>query len=232
MSVYVWVGLLCVSVLVACSEGNIEQATDKMSESNQQSLRQVERMDEPAEENTVDSDCPGFEALFALLPDQLSGEEIGEQYFSCDAVTPTASSQFASVDQSNFWTFSVTARDLDSPPARLRWDIANADESQRTFLRKGVKVAIDAETLLLDNCVNNLQLSGLPDWHKTNQISIDQHDVCIGTDAQNVEDGRWAARAKSPQYLYTLIIEGEKAAQFDNAQEATSYIETLFRQFR
>ena len=47
-----------------------------------------------------------------------------------------------------------------------------------------------------------------------------------------VEDGRWAARAKSPQYLYTLIIEGEKAAQFDNAQEATSYIETLFRQFR
>ena len=232
MSVYVWVGLLCVSVLVACSEGNIEHAADKTSESNQQSLLQEERMEEPAEENTVGSDCPGFEALFALLPDQLNGEEVGEQYFSCSAFAPTATSNFISIDQSTYWTFSVTSRELDSPLAKSLWDVANADESQRTVLRKGVKAAIDGEALLLVNCVNNLQLSGLPDWHKTNQISIDQHDVCIGTDAQMVEDGRWTARAKSPQYLYTLIIEGEKAAQFDNAQEATSYIETLFRQFR
>ncbi len=91
---------------------------------------------------------------------------------------------------------------------------------------------IDAETLLLDNCVNNLQLSGLPDWHATNRITIEQQDVCIGTDAQMVEDGRWVARARSPQYLYTLIIEGEKAAQFPSAQEVASYIETLFPQFR
>lgn len=232
MNVQVWVGLLCVSVLAACSESKVEQVSDKASEPNQQSLHQLGQMDEPAKEGMVDSDCPGFEALFALLPAQLSGEGISEQYFSCDAVTPTAASHFVSADKSTVWTYSVTSRAFDLPPARLRWDVPNTNESQRASLMNGLKAAVDAEVLLLNNCVNNLQLAGVPDWHKTKQIRIEQHDVCIGTDAQMVEDGGWVARAQSPQYLYKLIIEGDKAAQFKNAQEVTNYIESLFRQFR
>ena len=232
MSIHIWVVLLGVSVLAGCSEDNKGQVSDSAQEPKQPSSRQLETMDEPAEQQALDADCPGFDALFALLPGQLNGEVTSEQYFTCDAVTPTAVSHFAGEGHSTSWTFSVTSRDLDSPSARPRWDIPSADEAQRTYLRKALKATIDAEALLFDNCVNNLQLAGLPDWHITNRISIDQHDVCIGTDAQVIEDGGWVARAKSPQYLYTLRIEGEKATQFDHAREATTYIEPLFRQFR
>lgn len=232
MNVHKSVGLLCVSLLVACSEGNKEQVSNEAKELNQQSVNQVEQMDEPAEEKAVDLDCPGFEELFALLPDQLSGEAISEQYFSCDPVTPIATSHFTSEDQNTYWTFSVMSRELESPPARLRWDDANADESLKAFIKKNLKASIENEVLLFDTCVNNLQLAGLPDWAKTSQVTAQQHDICIGTDAQMAEDGRWLARAKSPQYLYTLEVTGEKAAQFGSAQEASSYIKTLFGQFR
>lgn len=232
MKLHIWIMLLCVSILAACSEGKMEQESDKANEPNQQSLSEVEQVDELTNAKAVDADCPGFEALFALLPDQLNGEEISEQYFSCDQVTPKANSHFISKDQSTSWRFSVMSREIDSPFAQLRWDIANTDEPQKKFLRRMVNTTIDAEVLLFKNCVNNLQLMGLPDWGKTSQVNVGQHDVCIGTDAQLIEDRGWVARATSPQYLYTLEIEGEKATQFDNAEAAAGYVETLFRQFR
>jgi hypothetical protein len=232
MNITKWVGLFCVSVLAACSEGNIEQVPDKASEASHPSLLQLAQMDEQSQQTNVDSDCAGFEAIIALLPDQLSGEATSEQYYSCDPVTPTAISHFTSDDQITLWTFSITVRDLESPAGKMRWDITNTDQSQNAFIRKGVKAAVAIEALLFDNCVNNLQLSGLPEWHKTNRLTVDPHDVCIGTDAQMIEDGGWVARAKSVQYLYALRVEGDKAAQFANAQEATDYLSTLFRQFR
>ena len=124
------------------------------------------------------------------------------------------------------------SREIDSPFAKLRWDIANTDEPQKKFLRRMVNTTIDAEVLLFNSCVNNLQLTELPDWAKTSRVNVGQHDVCIGTDAQLIEDRGWVARATSPQYMYTLEIEGAKATQFDNAEAASGYVETLFRQFK
>lgn len=165
------------------------------------------------------------------MPDRLSGEAISEYYLSCDAVAPTAAARFTSADQGTYWTFAITTRELGSPPARPRWDLADPDEPQKTMLRKGLQAVIDAEALLFDNCVNNLQIMGLPEWHRTKRVAVDQHELCIGTDAQPVEDGGWVGRAKTPQYLLTVRVEGDKAVQLANVQEATPYIKAVFRQF-
>lgn len=232
MNTRVWTGLFCACLLVACSEGDTEPAPEAAEEMPREVSYQTAGEENFIQEEADDPGCGGLESIIALLPDRLNGERTSEQYFSCDSVAPKAASHFVSEDEGTFWTFSVTSRQLDTPLARRFWDLNDIDESQREYLRKGVKAAIDGEVLLLDLCTNSLEQTGLPEWHKTSQASTESHEICVGSDAQMVEDGRWVARAQSPDYLYTVEIEGERALEFGSAQEAASYAETLFRNFR
>ena len=220
------------SMVAACSDSDeLKEAGNSGDQADMAAM--YNGASEPVDSGYMpDSDCPDFSTLLALLPDRLNGEAVGEQYFSCDAVAPAASSHFVGNDEETVWTYTVTSRDLDLPPAKGRWDLPGADPSQRDFLRKGINAVISAEVVMFDNCVNTLQLAGLPEWHKTARASVSGHDVCIGTDAQSVEDAGWTARAKSPRYLYTLTVEGPRAEQFANAEQASAYMQVLFSQFR
>ena len=240
MNVNVFVAIFCLSLLAACSKSDIEKETGggigngeayQQSSGLESSEIKVEKEKVSIGEET-NPDCLGYEALLAMLPDHLDAEAVSEQYFSCDSIAPKASSHFTSEDQNTYWTFSVVTRDLESPPASLIWNIAEANESQKDFLKKGVKSAIESEVLLHELCVNNLHQEGLPDWHKTAQTTSQQHTICTGTDAQIVDDGRWVARAIASQYLYILEIEGEKALQYASAEEASAYAQQLFLQFQ
>lgn len=234
MKLHGWFGVSCVLMLAACSGETSDPVSAPADEGRQQPAAEISQESETVSEEmeTVAAECPGFEALFAMLPEQLAGESVGERYLSCDALAPTALAHFTSEDQGTYWTFAVTSLELDVDPARPRWDLAGVDDAQKARLRKGVKAAVDGEALLFDNCVNTLQVAGASEWLVTNRVNTGPHDVCIGTDAQPIEDGGWVGRAKSTQYLYALRIEGDKAVRFSNAQEATAYVEGLFRQFR
>ncbi|MCC5450139.1 hypothetical protein LMJ53_00115 [Rheinheimera sp. UJ51] len=218
--------------LVACSEANNTQSLGEPSE-QPLAINETYSDDSPtADENTLLIDCPHFTDLFTLLPNALNDEAISEHYLDCDAVLPTATSTFMSADQQSVWTFSVTALGLDVMPALQRWDRAEADTTQKAFFKKALQANIDLQLQLYRNCLNYLEQTGLPLWHATYQAHTPRHRICIGSDAQKAEDGLWFARALTPRYLYTLKIEGAKAAQFTTAEAAAEYMAELFTLFR
>ena len=229
-------GLSCALALAGCSGGETASAAKTMeppqTEGVSAPVPQPEASPAIAASAVSNPECPGFEGLFAMLPEQLAGEAVSDYYVSCDAVSPMAQAHFTSLDEGTYWTFSVTTRDPDSAPARPSWDLPGADEAQKARLRKGVESAINAEALLFDICLNNLQVQGLPDWHRTARQTADAHEVCVGTDAQAIEDGGWVGRAVTPQYVYTLKVEGDRAITLGNVESATPYMVSLFRQFR
>ncbi|MCB5225944.1 hypothetical protein JAO78_003860 [Alishewanella sp. 16-MA] len=225
-------GLWILLWLVACS-GAINAQSVVEPSAQPLAINETYSDDSPeVDENTLLIDCPHFTDLFTLLPDALIDEAISEHYWDCDAVLPTASSTFMSADQQSVWTFSVMALDLDVMPALQRWDRAEADATQKAFFKKALQANIDLQLQLYRNCLNYLEQTGLPVWHATYQANTPRYSICIGSDAQKAEDGLWFARAVTPRYLFTLQIEGAKAAQFATAEAAAEYMAELFTSFR
>lgn len=217
--------------LMACSDNeNVHTQPVAQGAVDAEATEYLVTEDEQDEE-LASRDCPGFEALFARLPDELEGEPVGEQYFTCDTVAPTAESHFASIDGATYWTLLVTERDITKPAGKSRWEVAGATGAQQDYLKRGVETAIKAEILMFQNCMNTLDAKGLPEWHQTFRVAVQHYDICVGSDAQLAEDGMWIARAQSPEFLYTVKLEGEKALQFANAESAAGYMGLLFTQF-
>lgn len=224
--------LLYLSFLAACSDGKEGQGVEYVDEQQQTSMQQLDQAEQEfSADSTLAMDCPAFETLFAVLPQALRDETISEQYFSCDAVAPRASSNFNSDVNSTFWTFTITSRQLDAAPASLRWNDSGASDEQKLYLKQGMKASIELEAMLFTTCVNNEPLTGLPIGLQTTVINVGDLLVCIGTDGQLVEDTGWVARAMTPDYLYVVKVEGDKANRLTSAREAAPYLESLFRQF-
>ncbi|VUD58520.1 hypothetical protein TDB9533_02443 [Thalassocella blandensis] len=222
--------LITIPFFIACSEQNQSPTSVAALVTPPPPSEYYKDKNEAAQNSSIDDDCPNFTDLFARLPQVLVGEVTDEQYFSCDPVSPRADSHF-SREETTFWTLSITSLDSESPPAKHRWNLPDIDDAQRNRLKQGIQAAINAEVLLHDICKNNANLNGLPEWHKTHIVSSNHFDICIGTDAQKVEDSGWTARAKTREYLYTLKFEGDKATQFATAQAAANYVTLLYQQF-
>lgn len=224
--------LLLMLTMTACSESNREQPDEGEYEAYAQPDIQEQYNAEQADASTPKLDCPGFEALLAMLPTELHGESIEEQYVDCDSVAPKVSSHFIGPNHSSMWTFSVTSRNVDVPYAKPRWDIAGATEQMKTSLRTSIENVINLEALMFDNCKMYVQKPELPDWHVTHLVTVASHEVCVGTDAQAIDQAGWIARAQTPDHLYTLQVTGERATRFQTAKAASEYMAQLFAQFR